>query len=136
MCCLDRQAVSEVPESIREWLASIRVGLPQALSGNIQIGIGTDAGLPGTDFNSALREMFALVAFGAPPLRALQAATLVPARALRLDRSLGYIKKGFHADILCLESNPLEDITAVTRPIGVVKAGHLTRSKINHKQHT
>jgi adenine deaminase len=60
---------------------------------------------------------------GLTPLEALQAATLHSAAFLGLDRELGSIEAGKHADLVLLDANPLEDITHISGIAGVVLRG-------------
>jgi adenine deaminase len=64
-------------------------------------------GIPG---HSVQREIELYVEAGFTPLEALQAATIVPARAMKLDAELGTIEKGKRADMVVLNANPLERI--------------------------
>ncbi|KAJ5804930.1 hypothetical protein N7474_010817 [Penicillium riverlandense] len=60
----------------------------------------------------------------------LQSATINPARMMGLT-DVGQIKAGFQADLLIVRSNPLEDITVLSRPetevVAVFKDGILCR---------
>jgi imidazolonepropionase-like amidohydrolase/ABC-type multidrug transport system permease subunit len=60
---------------------------------------------------------------GIPPAAALQAATLNAARLLRADNRIGSIRPGNEADLLVVDGNPLEDITATERISMVVFKG-------------
>jgi len=73
----------------------------------VPVVAGTDEGIPG---HSVHREIELYVEAGLTPLEALQAATIVPARAMKLDAELGTIEKGKRADIVVLNANPLERI--------------------------
>jgi imidazolonepropionase-like amidohydrolase len=73
----------------------------------VPVVAGTDEGIPG---HSVHREIELYVEAGLTPLAALQAATIVPARAMKLDAELGTIEKGKRADIVVLNANPLERI--------------------------
>ena len=73
----------------------------------VPIVAGTDEGIPG---HSVHREIELYVEAGLTPLQALQAATIVPARAMKLDAELGTIEKGKRADMVVLNANPLERI--------------------------
>ena len=73
----------------------------------IPIVAGTDQAVPG---HSLHREIELYVQAGFTPLEAIQAATIVPARAMGLDKELGTVEKGKRADLILITGNPLEDI--------------------------
>src|SRR5207249_2797219 len=73
----------------------------------VPIVVGTDEGIPG---HSVHREIELYVEAGLTPMEALQAATLVPARAMKLDAELGAIEPGKRADLVVLDANPLDDV--------------------------
>ena len=56
------------------------------------------------------REIELYVEAGFTPMEALQAATIVPARAMKLDSEIGTIEAGKRADLVVLNANPLESI--------------------------
>jgi len=68
---------------------------------------------------------------GIPPAVALQAATLNAARLLRIDSHIGSIRAGNDADLLIVDGNPLEDISATERISTVVfKGERIDRSEL------
>jgi imidazolonepropionase-like amidohydrolase len=73
----------------------------------IPIVAGTDQSVPG---HSLHREMELYVQAGFTPLEAIQAATIVPARAMGLDKELGTVEKGKRGDLILLTADPLADI--------------------------
>jgi len=73
----------------------------------IPIVAGTDQAVPG---HSLHREIELYVQAGFTPMEAIQAATIVPARAMGLDKELGTVEKGKRADLILITGNPLEDI--------------------------
>ncbi|VEU24377.1 DEKNAAC105663 [Brettanomyces naardenensis] len=68
-----------------------------------------------------------------PAADVLRAATVTPAEALGLSDKIGQIKKGFYADLLLLEENPLDDIGTLDLPetnlLMVMKQGVVYSSK-------
>ncbi|HJQ31562.1 MAG TPA: amidohydrolase family protein [Pyrinomonadaceae bacterium] len=91
-----------------------RAGLP--------IVAGTDQVVPG---HSLHRELELYVEAGFTPLEAIQAATIVPARVMKLDKELGTIEPGKLADLIILDANPLEDIHNTRRVRKVVSGGRV-----------
>ena len=90
----------------------------------VDILAGSDAPNPGTAHGASLHhELELLVRAGLSPAQALAAATSVPAKRFGLsDR--GRIAPSMRADLVLVDGNPLQDITA-TRAIAVVwKNGH------------
>jgi imidazolonepropionase-like amidohydrolase len=76
-------------------------------------------------------EMQLWVQAGIPPAVALQAATFNAARLLRADNHIGSIRPGNDADLLVVDGNPLEDITAAERISMVVfKGERVDRSEL------
>jgi imidazolonepropionase-like amidohydrolase len=73
----------------------------------VQIVAGTDQAVPGYSLHREI-ELYARAGF--TPMEAIQAATLVPARVMGLDREVGTIETGKRADIIVLNGNPLDDI--------------------------
>jgi imidazolonepropionase-like amidohydrolase len=89
----------------------------------VRMMTGTDfsdwAIVPGVDIHN---ELALMVEAGFSPLEALQAATRNPAEFLGKTDSFGTIEKGKVADLVMLNANPLEDISA-TRQIHTVILG-------------
>jgi imidazolonepropionase-like amidohydrolase len=73
----------------------------------VPIVAGTDEGIPG---HSVHREIELYVEAGFTAMAAIQAATIVSARAMHLDAELGTIERGKRADLVVLDANPLERI--------------------------
>ncbi|HYM76544.1 MAG TPA: amidohydrolase family protein [Candidatus Dormibacteraeota bacterium] len=73
----------------------------------IPVVAGTDQSVPG---HSLHREIELYVQAGFTPMEAIQAATIVPARVMGLDKELGTIEKGKRGDLILINGNPLEDI--------------------------
>jgi imidazolonepropionase-like amidohydrolase len=78
--------------------------------------------LPGFSYH---REMEAMVYSGIPPLAVLKAATINGARALSMGDQLGSIEVGKIADLVIVNGNPLENITATREVRTVMKAGQV-----------
>ncbi len=73
----------------------------------IPVVAGTDQTVPG---HSLHREIELYVQAGFTPMEAIQAATIVPARAMGLDKESGTVEKGKCGDLILINGNPLEDI--------------------------
>jgi len=78
----------------------------------LTIVAGTDQAIPGYSLH---RELEIYVQAGFTPMEALQAATIVPARVMGLDKELGTIEAGKRADLVLLEADPLENVSNTRR---------------------
>ncbi|MGI8746220.1 MAG: amidohydrolase family protein [Bryobacteraceae bacterium] len=88
----------------------------------IRFVAGTDQAVPGY---SVYREIEIYVEAGFTPLEALQAATIVPARVMKVDSDSGSVETGKRADFDILDSNPLDDIHNIRSLRWVVANGTL-----------
>jgi imidazolonepropionase-like amidohydrolase len=59
------------------------------------------------------------------PIEAIQAATIVPARVMRIDKESGTVEVGKRADLVILAGNPLENISNIRTARLVVAGGAL-----------
>jgi imidazolonepropionase-like amidohydrolase len=75
------------------------------------------------------RERVAAMEAGMTPLQALQSATLVAARLLRREKTLGKLEKGFVGDVVAVPGNPLENIRVAETPLFVMKDGKAVFSR-------
>jgi Tol biopolymer transport system component/imidazolonepropionase-like amidohydrolase len=85
---------------------------------------GTDSPLDSvaTALHLGLR---AQVKYGLEPWRALQTATLFPAKAFGVEKDLGTVEAGKLADLSIVEGDPLQDIRAAANVKLVVKDGRV-----------
>jgi len=112
----------DVKESLRIWFDLLTKYLPSAIKNGVNIGIGSDAGCIGTNFKSAIREMFLLTQLGATNLQVLQYATINGAKALGVD-TLGVIESGSLANLVFLRDNPIENLDTLLDKKTVVNKG-------------
>lgn len=88
----------------------------------VPIVAGTDVGVPGHTLH---RELELYVRAGLTPLEAIQAATIVPARVMKLDNEVGTIEIGKRADLVIVDANPLDNISNIRKIRFVVTQGRL-----------
>jgi hypothetical protein len=90
----------------------------------VKLAVGSDTTNPFVMPGASVHlELANFVAAGLSPAEALRAATLAPARMLGLEREQGTVEVGKRADLLLLTANPLLDISAASKPVGLVLAG-------------
>lgn len=107
-----------------EALAIGRENLLRAHQAGVKLVAGSGSGIPPLVHGPALhRELQLWVQAGVPPAAALEAATANAARLLGLEGRAGLIRKGLPANLLVVEGNPLEDISATERISMVIFRG-------------
>ncbi len=94
---------------------------------NLEIVFGTDA-VAGAHGRNAEEFLFRVQQGRQDPMAAMVSANSLAAEALGLKDSIGSIAPGLQADIIALDGNPLEDITAVRRVVFVMKGGNIYKN--------
>jgi len=92
----------------------------------VTIAAGTDAGNIGTIHGPALfREFQLMKEAGLTPMQILNCATANAAKLFGGDTGthLGHVENGYFADLVILNSNPLEDIARASDIDTVIKDG-------------
>ena len=113
---------AEQAEGLRMVL-DVLLKITGALHGaGVPIVAGTDVGVPGHTLH---RELELYVKAGMTPLEAIQAATITPARVMKLENEVGTIEAGRRADLIVLDANPVENISNIRKVRLVVSQGRL-----------
>jgi imidazolonepropionase-like amidohydrolase len=86
----------------------------------VPIVAGSDTGLVGYGLD---REIELYVQAGMTPMAAIQSATVVAARAMKLDGDSGTIEAGKRADMILVNGNPVENISDIRKVSKVVTNG-------------
>ena len=77
-------------------------------------------------------ELEVMVESGFSNLEAIKSATINPAKFFGLENKEGRIKNGYQADLVILNSNPLDDISNTQDIYGVIKNGEfLSRESLD-----
>lgn len=58
-------------------------------------------------------------------MEAIQAATIVPARVMKMEREVGTVERGKRADLVITDGNPLDNISNIRRVKYVVTNGEI-----------
>lgn len=88
----------------------------------VPIVAGTDQSVPGFSLD---REIELYVQAGFTPMEAIQAATLVPARAMGMEKESGTIEVGKRGDVIVVDGNPLENISDIRKVSAVFAGGRM-----------
>lgn len=93
----------------------------RAYKKGVKIAFGTDAGV--FEHGKNAKEFGYMVEAGMPAMKAIQAATVTNALLLDMKNELGKVKKGYYADIIAVNENPLTNIDTMEKVVFVMKNG-------------
>ena len=114
----------------RHMLPRLADTIRRARALGVKVGAGTDTRYAWGSLGRIAQELEQYVSLGFTPLQALQAATLVNADLLRLDKSIGAIAVGYEADLLAVDGDPLVDILTLHDPLLVVSNGRIVVNRL------
>ena len=92
----------------------------------VPIAFGTDAGVYPHGRNAL--EFQYMVEAGMPAVEALQSATVTNAKILNSSQEIGQLAKGFYADIIATNANPIEEIQTLQNIPFVMKGGKVYKN--------
>ena len=101
--------------------AASKANFGNAYEAGVKIAFGTDTGV--TKHGENAEEFGLMVENGMTEMDAIRSATVVAAELLRKSETLGTIESGKIADIIAVESSPLDDITVLENVSVVIKDG-------------
>jgi imidazolonepropionase-like amidohydrolase len=115
-------------DNLKDYIQRNYVTAQKAYKAGAMMLVGSDAVYNGFGLN--MRELTWFVKMGMTPEQALQTATVVPAEALGMEKSLGSIAPGYFADIVAVEGDPLVNVqAALTGVRWVMKGGAVVVDK-------
>ncbi len=103
-----------------------RASFAMAQKAGVKIAFGTDTGV--TPHGQNALEFELMVAAGMSPAQAIHSATVVAAELLEISDKLGTLEVGKLADLIAVQGNPLQDVSALTQVTTVIKDGKLEKS--------
>ena len=109
-----------IMEKVRWSRRVVDENFPRHLTSGVRFACGTDSMHGLMPF-----ELQTLVRLGVSPRDALLAGTRWGAEACRVDREVGTIEPGKRADLIAVEGDPLNDMTALERVSLVMKDGQI-----------
>jgi imidazolonepropionase-like amidohydrolase len=115
---------SAAEASLRNALEPTADALKRARKYGVKVVLGTDA-VAGAHGRNAEEFIYRVKEGGDKPMDALISGTSMAAEALGLGATAGRIAPGYEADLVAVEGNPLDDITAVRHVTFVMKSGHV-----------
>jgi imidazolonepropionase-like amidohydrolase len=125
-CILEHAETGAQPDFVvrkaREISENMRDNVRRAFEAGVKIAGGSDAGTP-YNFHESYSEEVVLMhkMIGMTPQQAVHAATAVAAELIGLHR--GTLAPNEPADLLLLDTDIARDLSALTRPVAVFKAG-------------
>jgi imidazolonepropionase-like amidohydrolase len=104
-------------------ITSKKTSFKAALAAHVPICAGGDVGVFAHGDN--VQELELMVEYGMPPLQVLRSVTSGNAKIFRMDSQIGSIKPGLLADVIAVQGDPLEQISALRQVKLVMKEGKL-----------
>ena len=109
-------------------LEGMRASSRQAYDAGVAVGMGTDSSCPFCTQYDFWREVVYFHKVGGfTPEQSLRVATLGNAEILGMDKITGSIEVGKSADIILVDSNPVDDLTVLRNVRTVIASGRVIR---------
>lgn len=114
----------------RHMLPELGNTVQRAREKGVKIVTGADTGYGPNSLTRISHEMTFFVELGFTPYEAIRSATTVAAELLRIQDETGQLAPGYEADLVVLNSNPIEDMKATQDVILVMSNGHMVFNRL------
>ncbi len=111
----------------REVMPAARKNIAHAFASGVKVAFGTDAAVYPHGLNA--HEFAVMVKLGLSPLQSIQAATINAADLLGWSGKVGALETGAWADMIAVDSDPLQDVTALEHVKFVMKGGAVVKNE-------
>jgi imidazolonepropionase-like amidohydrolase len=122
----NEEGFEQMERAVESSLNVFRMGLQRP---TLKMVFGTDAvaGAHGHNFEEMI---YRVQKGGQSPADAIIAATSLSAQSLDMADQIGTVAEGMEADVIALDGNPQDDITALRRVVFVMKGGQVFKSAV------
>ena len=117
-----------IAASLEKGLLPTAEALRRARRHNVKVVLGTDA-VAGAHGRNAEEFIYRVHDGGDTPMQAMMSSASIAAEALGLGTQIGTVAAGYQADLIAVDGNPLDDITAVRKVVFVMRAGKIYRNQ-------
>lgn len=114
----------------RHMLPRLQQAVAQAHRMGVPIAAATDTGYSEESLLRLSHDIQELANCGLSPMEAIQAATLQAARLLKIEERTGTVQTGKEADLIAVETNPLEDIGTLHDVLLVITNGRIALNRL------
>jgi|SRR6056297_203385 len=114
----------------RHMLPELEATIKKARELGVNIVTGADTGYGPNSLTRVSHEMTFFVEMGFSAYESIRASTSTAAQLLQIEDRTGQISPGFEADLVVLNSNPIEDIRSTQDVILVMSNGHLVLNRL------
>src|SRR6266699_1688228 len=128
---IEHAAENHVPDFLlvkaKAVMPAARKNVAHAFASGVKVAFGTDAAVYPHGLNA--REFAVMAKLGLTPLQAIQAATVNAADLLGWSDKIGGIDPGKWADIIAVDGDPVQDVTALEHVKFVMKGGAVVKDE-------
>jgi imidazolonepropionase-like amidohydrolase len=128
---MEHAAENHVPDFLlvkaKAVMPAARQNIAHAFASGVKVAFGTDAAVYPHGLNA--HEFAVMVKLGLTPLRSIQAATINAADLLGWSGKVGSLEQGAWGDVIAVDGDPLQDVTALEHVKFVMKGGEVVRNE-------